>query len=60
MSNLNHNGCFFFFLSFASEMKLASFSEKRLPPIMWPELLKCSKNKNKRQKECVHDSEVAS
>lgn len=34
MSNLNHNGCFFFFLSFASEMKLASFSEKCLPPII--------------------------
>lgn len=33
MTNFNHNDCFFFF-PFASEMKLVSFSEKRLPPII--------------------------
>lgn len=51
MSNFNHKGCFFFFFSFfASEMKLASFSENPLPPLcVWPEVLKCSKTFKKRR-----------
>lgn len=64
MSNFNHKGCFFFFPFFASEMKLASFSENPLPLIVCvargAEVLQNFFLKKRRIKESVHDSEVAS